>query len=419
MSKPAADERGSDFRSALARLISVDSSVFAEEHWGRSPLLSRARELPGAFDDLMTPVSVDELVSRRGVRTPFARMAKDGALLDKNEFTASGGFGAEMPDQLDSASVLSAFADGHTLVLQGLHRLWPPLIDFVRDLVDDLGHPAQVNAYITPASSKGFSPHYDVHDVFVLQISGEKRWILHPPVHPHPLSNQPWSDRRSAVEERARERPFLDTVLAPGDCLYLPRGWIHSAEALGETTIHLTLGVASLNRYDVAHHLRGLVQDDPALRRPLPAGLDLTDPDAVLPHVDRIIDEVISRLHDIKNDPDARRRVAERLGRRFVEITRPEPVNPLHTVSFMAGLDADSVVLWRRGLAADVREDDSRVHLTLSSKTVSLPIEASAAVARLRSGKPCRVGDLTGLDEGSAIVVARRLLREGIVVPHS
>ncbi|RRQ27529.1 cupin [Rhodococcus sp. Eu-32] len=415
----ADDQRGSGNRSALGRLISVEERVFADDYWGRQPLLSRAFELAGSFDDLMTPAAVDELVSHRGVRTPFARMAKDGSLLDRSQFTSSGGFGAEMTDQLDSAAILSAFADGHTLVLQGLHRLWPPLIDFVRDLVDDVGHPTQVNSYITPASSKGFSPHYDVHDVFVLQISGEKRWILHPPVYTHPLSNQPWSDRTSAVEERARDTPAMDTVLRPGDVLYLPRGWIHSAEALGDTTIHLTIGVASLNRYDVAHQLFGALQDEAALRAPLPAGIDPTDTDAVLPHVDRVIDDVAHVLQQLRTDESARRRIAERLGRRFSDITRPEPVNPLRTVDFMNDLGAESVVMWRQGLDPAITQGGGKIHLGLRGKTVSLPDECADAIHQLRSRKPCRVGELVGLDLGSAIVVARRLLREGVLVPAS
>ena len=43
-----------------------------------------------------------------------------------------------------------------------------------------------MNAYITPESARGFEPHYDVHDVFVLQVSGEKHWSVHAPVREHP-----------------------------------------------------------------------------------------------------------------------------------------------------------------------------------------------------------------------------------------
>ena len=96
---------------------------------------------------------------------------------------------------MSSDAVLRLFADGSTVVLQGLHRLWPPLIEFADQLAADLGHPTQVNAYITPPSSRGFSPHYDVHDVFVLQVAGEKHWRIHEPVLPDPLRTQPWTDR--------------------------------------------------------------------------------------------------------------------------------------------------------------------------------------------------------------------------------
>ena len=104
--------------------------------------------------------------------------------------------------------MLELFADGHTVVLQGLHRLWPPLIEFAGALTTDLGHPVQVNAYITPASSQGFSAHYDVHDVFVLQVAGEKRWRIHEPVHPgaaaRPAVDRPPRRGRGARRRRSR-----------------------------------------------------------------------------------------------------------------------------------------------------------------------------------------------------------------------
>ena len=160
--------------------------------------------LPRDFSDLLSADTVDELIAERGVRAPFIRLAKEGDVLARDCYLGSAGFGAEMPDQVDSAKVLGQFASGATIVLQGLHRLWPPLIDFVRHIVDDLGHPAQANAYITPPSSRGFDPHYDVHDVFVLQTSGHKHWTVHEPVHTDPLLAA--MDRPSGRDHAARHR---------------------------------------------------------------------------------------------------------------------------------------------------------------------------------------------------------------------
>ena len=184
----------------------LDPDDFARDVWSRAPLLSTRAELAdggSGFDDLFSLDAVDELLSRRGLRTPFIRLAKNGVVAPAARYTRSGGTGAQVADQVADDRVLELFLDGHTVVLQGLHRLWPPLIDFAGALTTELGHPVQVNAYVTPRSSQGFSAHYDVHDVFVLQVAGEKRWRIHEPVHPAPLRDQPWTDHRAAVEARA------------------------------------------------------------------------------------------------------------------------------------------------------------------------------------------------------------------------
>ena len=254
--------------SALERCVSVRPAVFGREYWAAQPLHSPAESLPGDFSDLFSPAAADELLTDRALRTPFIRMAKEGAVLPPERYTAPGGFGAQVADQVDSAMVLREFADGATIVLQGLHRTWPAIQAFTRRLVEELGHPAQVNAYITPESSRGFDPHYDVHDVFVLQVDGEKHWRVHAPVLAHPRADEPWSLHRDAVAARAAEEPVLDVVMRPGDVLYLPRGWLHSATALQGTTIHLTVGVAAFTGADVVSELVASVSGSAALRVP-------------------------------------------------------------------------------------------------------------------------------------------------------
>ncbi|MGD8167571.1 cupin domain-containing protein [Herbiconiux sp. P16] len=446
-------ERGSVTRPALSRCISVAPDEFARDFWGRLPLLSPASSLAGDFDDLFSERAVDELVTERGLRTPFIRMAQEGSVLAASAFTAPGGFGAEISDQVSSEKVLAEFAAGATIVLQGLHRLWPPLIDFTRRLVDDLGHPAQVNAYVTPASSRGFDPHYDVHDVFVLQIAGEKHWRIHSPVHPDPLRDQPWGDHSDAVAREAQNPPVIDAVLRPGDALYLPRGWLHSAEALGGTSVHLTVGVAAYTRADVVRALVSTLGEVPALRSSLPLGIDLSDPEALRPLVDETVAELVRALtavpdaHDVAaNDiapagfraADPAATVSRRLAARFAEATRPEPLAPLATIDAIAALGGSSAVRWRGSLAARIDSSGDRVRIVTPTKTVALPLEAEAAVRLLHAGAPgaldtgtggaaagsgvaadgsVALADFPGLDLDDAIVVARRLLREGILVP--
>lgn len=398
----------------LSRCIAADPRDFAVQHWGRTPLLSRSGALPRDFADLLSPAAVDELIAERGVRAPFIRMARSGQLLAKDCYLGPAGFGAEMPDQVDSAGVLAQFATGSTIVLQGLHRLWPPVIDFVRGMVDDLGHPVQANAYVTPRGSRGFDPHYDVHDVFVLQVSGQKRWIVHEPVHPDPLPSQPWTDHRDAVERRAAGEPVIDAVLSAGDTLYLPRGWLHSAEALDTTSIHLTIGVSTVTGLDVVREIVDSLATVEDLRRSLPMGIDLTDHDEMVATASKLMAELVTTLRD--RSTEFGEHAATRLSRRHADRTRPVAVRPLATLDAIDAM-GPATFRWRHGLVSTVDEADGRVHLRLADRTISFPAYCAPAVRALHAGSAAGPTSLPGLDTADATVLLRRLLREAVVVP--
>jgi len=410
-------ERGSASRPALSRLISCSPQRFADEFWGDRPLVSTQTQLEQDFSDLFGLEAVDELVADRALRTPFVRMAKEGVVLPPAAFTSGGGYGAEIADQLDPEKVLSAFADGSTLVLQGLHRTWPALADFTRQLNADLGFPCQVNAYVTPASSRGFDPHYDVHDVFVIQIYGEKAWTIHEPVYPDPLSSQPWSQRSSAVAAQAQGAPYLEHTFAPGDVLYLPRGWIHSATALGDTSIHLTIGIAPHTRYEIVAQALERMKTDATLRKSLPMPLATgTTPEAE----DRtsLIERTLAHVASQLGDEEFVQAVSDRFGEAgAVDIVpQPAPVRPLARIAAAAQLNNGSMVAWRSGLHAELGVGDGSVRIVLASKSVSLPIEARDAVEALHRGASCPADGLPGLDAASSLVVARRLIREAVLV---
>ena len=401
-------------RPALRRCTNLDPQVFAEQYWSRRPLLTRAKGTGDSFADLLDLPAVDELLSRRGLRTPFLRIAKDGAVVDPQRFTTSGGAGAEVADQVSSDAVLRLFADGSTVVLQGLHRLWPPLIEFADQLAADLGHPTQVNAYITPPSSRGFSAHYDVHDVFVLQVAGEKHWTIHEPVLADPLRTQPWNDRAADVAAAAEREPVIDAVLRPGDALYLPRGFLHSATALGEISAHLTVGVHSVTRWAAAESaldlVRALAADDPELRRSLPLGLDLGDPGTVRDDVAAVLEGLRDWLGRV--DPAE---VAERLRERTWAQVRPEPVAPLAQSAAAATLTPGTVLRLRRRLRCSLRDaGDGRVTLLAGRRAHSFPAEVRTALAEFLAAGELKAGDLPGLDPADRITLARRLVTESI-----
>lgn len=365
--------------------MALTPDAFAATHWGRDPLLSRASELPTPFDDLLDHAGVDALLSTRGLRTPFLRVARDGVTRPDRDFTGGGGIGAGVRDQVSDDALLRHFAEGSTIVLQGLHRTWEPLLRFSQDLAADLGHPVQVNAYVTPTQSTGFAAHYDVHDVFVMQIAGEKRWRLYPPVRHNPPRDEPWTEHRVAVEHAATQGPSHEFVLAPGDCLYLPRGWLHAATALEGVSTHITVGVHTWDGGHVADALlsfaRGTLGDN--LRASLPLAVDVTDPATY----DATIEGVRAALIEALREAPASA-VADALLAHHRAAQRAAPIAPVGTVEAAATITDGrtlslrphlaaryeaGVLRGRHGRSAIDPADDDLVRRLLDGETVTAP----------------------------------------------
>ena len=70
-------------------------------------------------------------MSRRGLRTPFLRVARDGTtLVDRRLHRWRAASAPTITDQVSDDPLVRLFADGATLVLQALHRIWPPCSSF-------------------------------------------------------------------------------------------------------------------------------------------------------------------------------------------------------------------------------------------------------------------------------------------------
>ena len=423
--------RSTGRRTALERLLASRREQFVREHWGQRPLLVSASERGADEAELFSPAAVDELLTRRGLRTPFLRMAQSGSTLADREFTTGGGVGAGIGDQVDEDAVRRRFAAGATIVLQGLHRTWAPIADLAGEVAEELGHPVQVNAYVTPPGNQGFSAHYDVHDVFVLQVHGAKAWRVHPPVWPHPLRDQPWEDRKAAVAEAAGASPLLEPELRPGDLLYLPRGYLHSAMACSEVSIHLTIGIHTWTRAHLLDALwaearRGLAED-PGLRASLPVGVDVTTPE----HLSAEAAAVRAALaRAVAAVPD--QALADSLRARARAGQRPAPVPVLAQAAAANRLAPGDVLRLRPGLVATLEQSPppggadqvtatpapGQPTLAVRSRAGRCPVPTGAreAVARLLAGSPVAVAEFAPDDADAALAVGRRLLVEGVAL---
>src|SRR6266540_2769119 len=176
---------------ALAHCVEpIDVAEFLAEHWEQQPLaVPRSEE--GRFDDLLSVADVERLVCSGGLRYPAFRLLQEGGMIGLSEYATDLPW---RPDAFtgtaDPDRVAAAFETGATIILQALHLNWAPVARFCRALEAELGHPTQANSYYTPRRSQGFAVHHDTHDVFVLQVAGEKQWRVYDPLLELPLKDQ-------------------------------------------------------------------------------------------------------------------------------------------------------------------------------------------------------------------------------------
>jgi hypothetical protein len=172
--------------------------------------------------------------------------------------------------------------------------------------------------------------------------------------------------------------------------------------------------VHPVTRYHLVRHLLAAAQQDPELRRSLPMGVDLADPDVLGPHLGTTVAALVARL--AQADVAA---AADSLGDTLRRQTRPEPLSPLAQLDAAAALTADTALRLRVGLRVGLSDDadGDHIRMRLIDRAVLLPRETADALKAVLTGEVFTPSGLPGLADGDQLIVARRLLREGVVVP--
>jgi hypothetical protein len=345
------------------------------------------------------------------LRSPFFRLVQDAKPVTGTTRKAVAG-NVTINDLADPDAVTRRHGEGATLVLQSLHRTWPALVRFCRDLAAELGHPTQCNAYVTPAgNAQGFAFHHDTHDVLVLQVAGRKRWAVHQPVVTLPTTRQ---SRAGADLVPDGQQPLIDTELLPGDALYLPRGYVHAAQTTDSASVHLTIGVLAITWYDVLRDVTTLAADDLSFRHALPLQpLDALqdDPDQLA----AVLQQAAAWLAALPVE-----RARELVEARLSKAAPAEPLRMLAQAAAVAECGPTTAVRPRRGLRWSLQIDGERATLRLPDCQVELPAYTEVALQRVLTApdtpSELAASGASGLDVADAVVLIRRLLREGALV---
>ena len=378
---------------ALARSTG-DAAALLEQTWGRRALVHPSADARG-FADLLSLDEVDRLLSTTSMRTPSFRLVKAGEPIPESAYTRSGTTGGKPVSGIaDPARVFERFRDGATIVLQGLHRFHEPVARFVRDLELELGHPCQVNAYVTPPGAQGLELHSDGHDVFVLQAFGRKSWEVHAaPAEP--------------------EREPIRAEVSSGDTIYMPTGTPHAARAQETVSGHLTVGVHVTPWRDLVTAAWKQVASDPSFDEPVPAGWT-ADPEGLARELATRVTRAGEALADVDAEGVVSDRWTEFLSSRS-SLLRGGLVDQLE----LERIGDDTVLERRPDSVLVIRTLEDRLLVLLGDRRLEMPHWLEPAMLRIAAEPRLRPVDLgaTIPDAASRLVLVRRLVREGLLRP--
>ncbi|MGB3412993.1 MAG: cupin domain-containing protein [Microthrixaceae bacterium] len=362
------------------------------------------RQVAGPIGRFVDTEELWNSLLRRGIRRPAFRLVRAGSTVERTGITRRAGFGnRSLDDVVDPNRVIKRYRDGDTVVLQGLHHTDPHLARLANNLALDLDQPIQINAYLSPPGERGLDVHFDYHDVFVVQVTGSKRWRIWEPLE---STSNPVKGRHSIASPSLQElgEPRLDLTLRAGDVLYLPRGFPHLAESLDEPSDHLTIGLVALTWQAVVRKAVDAEVAAGRLSAPLPVGM--LDP---LAGTNAALDSSLG-LDGLRGQlsPDVFRHWLAR------EVWRRQPATRLRprcrpelgrsALEFTPG-----PLLWLTSVA-------DRAILGLGDRLLDMPLEAFGFLAQMFDTTGAfRADELVGLDTGSRNVVLSRLLSEGVI----
>ncbi|MDT9338259.1 cupin domain-containing protein [Trichodesmium erythraeum 21-75] len=266
--------------SYLTHLIQpLKQEEFLENNWTKKAIaISNKGEKD--FTDLFSWEKLNYLLNFHQIKYPDVRLAFDGKVLEEKE----------------NRNFTQWCEKGATLILDQIHRRIPEVAIFTSKLSYELGYPTQVNAYCSWSSKKGFSPHYDTHDVFILQVEGNKQWYVYNDTFKYPLPNQ-----KSSSFTPPEKEAYLSCILHPGDVLYIPRGHWHYAVTKEEPSIHLTLGIHSSTGVDLLEWLIGQLQYREEWRTSLALRIDDTSFNVSVENLIKDLKEYINN-HNISEE---------------------------------------------------------------------------------------------------------------------
>ena len=339
--------------SFLLHPVTVDT--FVTEYWEQKPLHIK-RQNSNYFSSLFSLEDLDEFLAF-SLTNEDIRMAKDGSCHHPI---------VEGADKTTICGFFNFYYKGSTIVVRNIHPRWEPIARMANGLINELGCQLSTHLYATPEESQGFGLHWDDHDIFALQLEGEKEWSLYDTGPQLPRRSRSSKEFSRQIKTKPGE-PSQVIVLKAGDLLYFPRGTIHSARAQTKSSLHLTFGLFPVTWEDIfVQAIRQLSAEHSELSASLPADfLSAANAEALQDKLDQFAPLLLEKLQ-----------FGQAYSSLAADLVKNAPALPSGHFSHFRHLheiEADTLVSLRDGVIAHLAQSGQEVALRYPGQALSFP----------------------------------------------
>ncbi|MFM7022563.1 MAG: cupin domain-containing protein [Flavobacteriales bacterium] len=349
-------------------------------HWEKKHLhISRNKDY--YLQSVLNVQDIDAFFSQENIGPERINLVKKGVIVPPEEWTNTLRLiDGRVVAFVNPTKVFSLYASGATIIVNAAQKSIPRLAQACASIERELKIELQANIYITPPHSQGFAKHYDIHDIFSMQIKGTKAWQFYDSGEDLPISLAPFS----------REPQLITKFeMNPGDFLYMPRGLVHEASASGESTIHVNFSHKA--RYGF-HLLEDLIKvaekEEVFFRRTLPHIHSTEEQKQEYIHAfSRKLQEIITAYPvDV---------LLKRQDEIFVEKQKPVLKGRLSDMLVVDQLTIHSRVLRRREMVYTIHKEDNGLVIQFGKEKLMIPNWLDQSV--FLSEAPFAIKDIKGL----------------------
>ena len=381
-------------------IFPIELDTFLSDYWEQRPLII-TRKNPSYYAKLLSTKTIELLLYSR-----YRDATQINVLTESKPYFQYSTSNLNLEYIPSTTEMYTAYSQGNTITLNKLQYGCEPIAFLCRKLEKFFNFPVNTSIYLTPKQAQGIVPHYDTHDVFILQIEGSKTWYIYDYFRCLPLAKE----RQPVPADKLPPR-LHEVCLQAGDLIYIPRGYVHEALTSESSSLHLTIGVHPVRLADLITSAIELASKNfVSLRKSLPVGFfNQKDQIAILTHQFKELLERISTEINVEE-------VIDRLAENFLAKIEPLPDGHFTQIDRLSNIDLTTILKKRQGMLCRISKQEDSISIYFPGNRVKAPSHIETALRFIAEREEFSVNSIPGnLSDNSKLVLARRLVKEGLL----